>query len=957
MRRMRQSHRAWSSWLLVVAIAVVPACTSNGESASGSAGTSEATSTGSATGTPPADAPPPAPPLTVLWTDTEFRPLGQPVAAGSGVVLYTETNTVAYITVLDGATGAVRWRRPASVGGEAPGVTLNPAVVAGTVVYLQPDEFYPAMGNVVVADAMTGVAAFTSELYDISERPRECAGHVCFRAWVNGVVTALTMDIGTGAVTPDPDAAIGDSRRIGTAGLESITEPDKPERIARQGAVGANWDRPMSDVFGAGYSSDFGWSFRYFADINVFVGAVGYDPKGTDANAIGRSRKLWGIDGATGAVLWSADGAENWCLVDAAGASDDDALHAIRCQWGAAATVGADHKLGSGAVSIQGFDPATGRPTWTVPLADQTGHNGDTWRTGIRRGFGGRLMAPGADGTLAIDPRTGAAGAVGSEQVLCTTDIETPIWGGSRIFDGKPYNNYRTGAARDSCRADGARVATSTTWPAGVGAVIGDVSVVTTPDGLQAFTARPGATPVAGESAPVASVPAASVPAASVPVESVPGTSVPVAPAWVGAGFRAVGQPVAAGSVALVYGEIDGRLNLIAVDPAGGGISWTQQVSGGQSSAAAHAVPAIVGNRVVYLTRAAGQSSRLTISDVATGAVLSAGTHDFTVTAPLRVCGADVCFGYSDASSHSGRIDVLTGLVAGEPPGDGSSSMPLGAGLRQLGAADGTQRIVVSNRDEVVFEVPYSAIVPDSFTTFDSSIEHRPGVGVYIIELGDTFDFANPSNIVDYGHRATIEAVDDITGAVRWISTGTDRHCLPWLIRGQLASGSSVRCHWGPDARAAYADGGWVYSGMSLTLEGFDPATGQTTWAVPLADQSGPDSAPPGDLLDASHLLMQGPTGPLSVSLLDGSTAPAEPPTRLCTTPISAHTGYQVTMRSLDGTTAVNDVWDTGDTIDWCDAAGRPVPAATWPAWAGVQIGDLRLVTTAQGLSGYRQSG
>jgi len=65
------------------------------------------------------------------------------------------------------------------------------------------------------------------------------------------------------------------------------------------------------------------------------------------------------------------------------------------------------------------------------------------------------------------------------------------------------------------------------------------------------------------------------------------------------------------------------------------------------------------------------------------------------------------------------------------------------------------------------------------------------------------------------------------TGEVRWQGEG-------YAPCPQTLNHVAVRCH-ASGTQTVTPEGELTYSGLDLTLEGFDPETGRTTWEVPLA--------------------------------------------------------------------------------------------------------------------------
>ncbi len=494
--------------MLVSAISGATACTATGGTAvkvtttgpaTGSTAAAPSTSSG-ASGAGPATSPSTFPlPVAgtgdgLLWSQNAAQPLGQPVAVGDGVAVYVLRGSVLSIEVVDAATGKIRWQRPAATGAAAAGIEISPVLVGGHLVYLRPVQGSMTTTSVVVADAVTGKdIAVSQHDYRVGSRPVSCQHSVCFSVYVGTDQQAVNMDPATGQVI-SAGAGTG-GRSIGPEGLQSVQDPDRPETLTRTKDSRTVWSTPLTNIFDDGYSTNGGWEFHVLPKQNMLIGSVGaYDPDQPfrgDIN-LGTALKMAGIDLATGARRWLQSGGVDYQCIPQAAVVEAGALVNVRCRWGAgtvAHRVGDKLTLRTASLSVEGFNPATGATTWTVPLADPTGQSPATAFHHIEVVGEDTLLVSGRTAAQLIDPVTGATRPVPADtQAVCVVGIETPLAGGERTVNGRTSNTYATGSKATRCTADGTPTTKpSATWPTWTGVTVHQVHVVTTTGGLQGY--------------------------------------------------------------------------------------------------------------------------------------------------------------------------------------------------------------------------------------------------------------------------------------------------------------------------------------------------------------------------------------------------------------------------------------------------------------------------------------
>ena len=396
--------------------------------------------------------------------------------------------------MLDAATGKIRWQQPAATGAAAAGIQITPTVFKGHLVYLRPVEGSMTTTSVVVADADTGNdIAVSQQTYPVGSRPSGCGDLICFSVFVGTDQQAVRMDAATGQVTSAGTGTGG--RTIGPEGLQSVQGPEHPEMLTRVVNRKPLWSTPLSVIFGDGYSTNGGWEFHALAKRGLLIGSVGAFQPGQprpDDLRLGTALKMAGIDLETGHRRWLQTGGIDYQCIPQAAVVEGGSLVDVRCRWGngtVAHRVGNELVLQTASLSIEGFDPASGATTWSVPLADPTGHSPETAFRRIEIFGEDTLLVSGRTATELIDPVSGATRpAADDTTAVCVVGIETPLAGGERTVNGRTSNVYATGSKATRCTPNGRPTTKlSTTWPSWVGVTVNHVHIVTTNDGLQAY--------------------------------------------------------------------------------------------------------------------------------------------------------------------------------------------------------------------------------------------------------------------------------------------------------------------------------------------------------------------------------------------------------------------------------------------------------------------------------------
>lgn len=314
--------------------------------------------------------------LTVAWRNTELHPIDQPKAIGAAVVGIVSTDDHKLLLIgLDPATGGKRWQQPLTPSAVTVGVHIGVAKVDDDkVAYLRPTGDDLLYAELVLADARTGNDLAKSPPAVFTAPPHVCANgkDVCTASLVPPARrgSQYRLEIATGDYLPDGDGVPPGARPLSTSGLLDLGDrPGNTLALLRNGTL--QWRTPVSAAFPPGFSSDHGWAWHLFADQHVFVGSV-YG----EFTAVGQkythdlasSSATAGLAETTGEVLWRDSGSTVDCNL-----GDGDYPVRCRARGLAAFQEGAATTYEELDVTVEGFDPTTGRTTWSVPMGAAKG--------------------------------------------------------------------------------------------------------------------------------------------------------------------------------------------------------------------------------------------------------------------------------------------------------------------------------------------------------------------------------------------------------------------------------------------------------------------------------------------------------------------------------------------------------------------------------------------------------
>lgn len=435
----------------------------------------------------------------VAWVREDLDPVTEAhVVDGTVLVLVAEGGGMQLVG-LDPATGETRWSDEASPGYAPPGTSVGFSEIGDDgVAYLRPAGG-DLLAELVLADAATGQQRWTSDPLEFIGPPGACddGEDVCGLADI-GAGTQLVRFLGEGVVRPEPFPT--GARGLGTDLLELGTRD--PEVLAGYADGEVRWRTPLAEVFGDGYSTDYGWMFATYEDGSV-VGTVGQDVPLVLPVIVDEGRYVTaGIGAADGRPRWRDVGTSFTChsrlvVLMGEGGTHEDAEGwrpwPVRCRTVGTVTfesLDADGVPEIERVVAEGFDPATGETTWSVELDPSILTDEDVDRRPPLAGEQG-LVVPGLDGPVVLDVQDGTTEPLGDDDVLwCRTEATFEIdeaWISGEP-EAEPITERRGGVLAEPCRADGSAVrGAPAAFPSSIAAPAGDVTVVSTPGGVVGY--------------------------------------------------------------------------------------------------------------------------------------------------------------------------------------------------------------------------------------------------------------------------------------------------------------------------------------------------------------------------------------------------------------------------------------------------------------------------------------
>jgi outer membrane protein assembly factor BamB len=427
--------------------------------------------------------------------------------------------------------------------------------------------------------------------------------------------------------------------------------------------------------------------------------------------------------------------------------------------------------------------------------------------------------------------------------------------------------------------------------------------------------------------------------------------------AWHNPELHPIDQPLAIAGMAVGLVGEGGQLYVVGVDPATGAKRWQHGVTPSWVMSSEAQILA-VGDRVAYLRPTRPESlypyAELVVADARTGAdVWKSPDALFTAWPMLCVDGKAICTiteGWSSSRREHARLDLATGAFTVDNP-----HIPLRAyrltpaPVELLDLADYPDNTLAYLRDgRLRWHVRFSALFPKSFRTGNGATWHRYRDREVVV------------GSISGATRRTREITDlDLAADSATVGLAEPTGKLLWKDAGSRLFGEAgdppvrVRAH----GRVRYEAGHPpAVDGLDAQLEGFDPDTGKTVWAV---DVGAAEAVTPIDVMPA----IAGPTqrafvragGATVVDYASGASAPAaQGQTFWC----RARARYGFPVLYWRGVRWGADTRAGGLLAYACDEHGEPasaIPAPVATAAIGAQLGDIAVIATAGGLIGIRR--
>lgn len=436
--------------------------------------------------------------------------------------------------------------------------------------------------------------------------------------------------------------------------------------------------------------------------------------------------------------------------------------------------------------------------------------------------------------------------------------------------------------------------------------------------------------------------------------------------AWRVGGVTPIGQPVALGDMVVTYVTEGKDLLLLGLPVREGGIRWRQAASPSHALSGIAVTPSVIDGRVAYFRpdRIAPLAARLVVASAQTGADLLVSDPMSFASHPSQ-CedGKDVCV--TVFAQGNRRESRRFSVVAGGPVPDAGAVPP---GARFLGAdlLDVDPRPVetlAGFKDGIVrWRAPLSRHFSPGYSSDQGwHFQLYKSAGLHVGSVGYPSDQSGPSANVRDWSKVQIAAIRASDGSPAWRSEGTSFLCNARVkLRRKVDGGESelwpVRCRMRGKASYERATGVATFEGLDVTMEGFDVATGNTTWSVPLGAASVfMEEHRNATAVSDVEVLVQSATGPLIVDLSDGATrrpAPAE--AFWCSK--GGFFEYREAKQFKSGETS--NTWRRGDLIYSCGPDGSPSPAtpALLPPSLGATVDGRTVIAQENGLIAYDRS-
>jgi hypothetical protein len=417
---------------------------------------------------------------------------------------------------------------------------------------------------------------------------------------------------------------------------------------------------------------------------------------------------------------------------------------------------------------------------------------------------------------------------------------------------------------------------------------------------------------------------------------------------WSDPTLRVVGGPVVADGTAVVLNVTSGHeMELSGVRPTDGSVAWTHPFSSSEITPGVGFTPIAIGSTVLLLAPV-GESSNpeVTVEGVnaVTGKVLWSVPQALALSDAPVVCGSGAYFCLSAFVSPTETDQIAVTPASGAVVG-------VTAGLyRSMGvAAPGTVN------DSDLWQTSEAA---PTFTQTSTSGHRLWTESVATLFGGSQFDpdygwdFIVTGNL-DIGSVGVAPVGDtEQLGGFKTVGISTSSGAVAWSLPGYFQCGgglqfltSDVLCRF---TGSAHAKGqSETMAGVGVTLEGFDSASGATTWSRQVLDPPALALGTNVAFADSTHLVVQLLSGKRVVlDVNNGTTAPVSDNEVFWCEQTPSYRIHTAPGASSDGKRVSEPLFRS------CSATGAPVSSTptTVPTTVGVSVGGRFVWPTPAGL-------
>ncbi len=412
------------------------------------------------------------------------------------------------------------------------------------------------------------------------------------------------------------------------------------------------------------------------------------------------------------------------------------------------------------------------------------------------------------------------------------------------------------------------------------------------------------------------------------------------APSTSGRSLHIVGGPVVAGTdVVVVSVDRSHTAHLDGVNPVTDTVLWQRPYAASATTPAVALTPAAAGTTVADVLPAAHSGTpSVTVDGVnaATGAIEWKLPESFILSDNPSACvgGQDFCLpAYTtNGSAQLTMIDAATGQPAAVLSGP---SRALGTDLYQSSSETPTLD-QLSPTGSIAWSEPVTAIFGPGYD---------PGTGWNISPLGDlnvgTVGVAASGTSVDLSRYKTV-GFSTTAGTPIWSLPGSYQCMGPLaFLSTPVACQYKGTIHYSTTSLKAPS-----MRGVTLTLAGFDPVTGATTWSYPVSNVSSLTSGHGVRFVDSDHVVVSANGRSISLDTSTGAAAPLAAHRALWCETIPTYSVRATRGNPVGGTR-------TGATLySPCNARGTRVagPPSTDPSTIGVTVNGVFVWASPAGL-------